>query len=62
MPDLRTMKKHAATSAKTAEVILSPLELKNPKSKISGDTPVVKESVNFYFPLEKFQPKLEEVA
>lgn len=39
---------------------LSPLELKNPKSKISGDTPVIKESKNFYFPLEKFQPKLEE--
>lgn len=39
---------------------LSPLELKNPKSKISGDTPVIKESLNFYFPLEKFQPKLEE--
>ncbi len=39
---------------------LTPLELKNPKSKISGDTPVVKEAVNFYFPLEQFQPKLEE--
>ena len=39
---------------------LSPLELKNPKSKISGDTPVIKESVNFYFPLESFQPKLKE--
>ena len=39
---------------------LSPLELKNPKSKISGDTPVIKESKNFYFPLEKFQPKLEK--
>lgn len=34
---------------------LTPLELKNPKSKISGDTPVIKESVNYYFPLEKFQ-------
>jgi methionyl-tRNA synthetase len=39
---------------------LSPLELINPKSKISGDTPVIKESVNFYFPLQKFQQKLEE--
>jgi methionyl-tRNA synthetase len=38
---------------------LSPLELKNPKSKISGDTPVIKESKNFYFPLEKFQPELQ---
>jgi methionyl-tRNA synthetase len=26
---------------------LSPLELKNPKSKISGDTPVIKEAKNF---------------
>jgi len=32
-----------------------PLELINPKSKISGDNPVVKESYNYYFPLEKFQ-------
>ncbi len=39
---------------------LSPLELINPKSKISGDTPIIKESSNFYFPLEKFQTKLEE--
>jgi methionyl-tRNA synthetase len=39
---------------------LSPLELKNPKSKISGDTPIIKESKNFYFPLEKFQPKLKD--
>lgn len=39
---------------------LSPLELKSPKSKISGDTPIIKESKNFYFPLENFQPKLEE--
>lgn len=39
---------------------LSPLELINPKSKISGDTPVIKESYNYYFPLEKFQPELEK--
>ena len=39
---------------------LTPLELINPKSKISGDTPVIKESVNYYFPLEKSQEKLEE--
>lgn len=38
---------------------LSPLELINPKSKISGDTPIIKETVNFYFPLEKFQKELE---
>jgi methionyl-tRNA synthetase len=39
---------------------LSPFELINPKSKISGDTPVIKESEHFYFPLEKFQPLLEK--
>ena len=39
---------------------LSPLELINPKSKITGDTPVVKESTHFYFPLADFQQKLEE--
>jgi methionyl-tRNA synthetase len=38
---------------------LSPLELKNPRSTITGDTPVVKESTHFYFPLAKFQDKLK---
>jgi methionyl-tRNA synthetase len=38
---------------------LSPLELKNPRSTITGDTPVVKESTHFYFPLSKFQPQLK---
>jgi methionyl-tRNA synthetase len=39
---------------------LSPLELINPRSKISGDTPVVKESTHYYFPLDKLQPEVEE--
>lgn len=39
---------------------LSPLELKNPRSKITGDTPVVKESTHFYFPLSKYQDKLDK--
>ncbi|MCX7877719.1 MAG: methionine--tRNA ligase [Ignavibacteria bacterium] len=39
---------------------LSPLELIDPRSKITGDRPVVKESSHFYFPLSKFQTKLEE--
>ena len=30
---------------------LTPLQLKNPRSKITGDTPIVKESTHFYFPL-----------
>lgn len=39
---------------------LSPLELKNPRSKITGDTPVVKESTHFYFPLGRYQDKLSK--
>lgn len=39
---------------------LTPLQLKNPRSKITGDTPIVKESVHFYFPLSKYQPDLEK--
>jgi len=39
---------------------LSPLELINPKSKITGDTPIVKDSTQLYFPLSKYQQKLEE--
>ncbi len=39
---------------------LSPLELKDPRSKISGDTPILKETTNFVFPFKDFQPKLEE--
>lgn len=39
---------------------LSPLELKNPRSTITGDTPVVKESTHFYFPLAKYQGELDK--
>jgi methionyl-tRNA synthetase len=39
---------------------LTPLQLINPRSKITGDTPVVKESTHFYFPLSKYQPQLEK--
>jgi methionyl-tRNA synthetase len=34
-------------------------ELVNPKSLLSGGTPVVKEAVHWYFPLEEFQARLE---
>jgi len=37
---------------------LSPLELINPKSKITGDTPIEKETTHFYFPLGNYQEKL----
>lgn len=39
---------------------LSPLELINPRSKITGDTPVIKDAVHFYFPLGRYQDKLSE--
>jgi methionyl-tRNA synthetase len=39
---------------------LSPLELINPRSKITGDTPVEKETTHFYIPLGDYQKKLEE--
>lgn len=39
---------------------LNPLELKNPKSKISGGTPTVRETVHWYFPLGKYQDELRE--
>ncbi|MGE5806711.1 MAG: methionine--tRNA ligase [Ignavibacteria bacterium] len=35
-------------------------ELKNPKSKITGDTPVLKETSHWYFPLGDYQKRLEE--
>jgi methionyl-tRNA synthetase len=38
---------------------LSPLELINPKSKVTGDTPVVKDSTQLYFPLSKYQEQLK---
>jgi methionyl-tRNA synthetase len=39
---------------------LSPFELKNPKSKMSGDIPVVKETTQLYFKLSAYQKLLEE--
>lgn len=39
---------------------LNPNELLNPRSKITGDTPVVKETSHWYFPLGKYQKRLEE--
>jgi methionyl-tRNA synthetase len=39
---------------------LNPLELLNPKSKISGGTPIVRETSHWYFPLGDFQARLEK--
>lgn len=39
---------------------LSPLELINPRSKITGDTPVEKETTHFYIPLGDYQKRLED--
>ena len=37
---------------------IDPLLLKNPKSKLTGETPVVKETTHWYLPLDRFQDKL----
>ncbi len=39
---------------------LNPIELINPKSKISGETPVLRETSHFYFPLGAYQERLEK--
>jgi methionyl-tRNA synthetase len=39
---------------------LSPNELLNPKSTLSGSSPVLKPTKNWFLPLDKFQPALEE--
>ena len=39
---------------------LSPQELGNPKSMLSGAKPVLKETKNWYLPLDQLQPKIEE--
>ena len=38
--------------------LYDPSELKNPKSKITGETPILKETSHWYFPLGKFQDQL----
>ncbi len=40
--------------------LYEPSELKNPKSKISGETPVLKETSHWFFPLGKYQERLEK--
>jgi len=40
--------------------LYDPSELINPKSKVSGETPVLKETTHYYFPLGKYQPELEK--
>ncbi len=40
--------------------LYEPSELKNPKSKISGDVPVLKETSHWFFPLGKYQDDLEK--
>lgn len=40
--------------------LYEPSELKNPKSKVTGKSPVLKETSHWYFPLGDFQQRLEE--
>ena len=39
---------------------LSPTELKNPKSALSGNVPVLKSTKHWYLPLDKYEPWLRE--
>lgn len=39
---------------------LSPLELGNPKSALSGNVPVLKETTHWYLPLDEYEPWLNE--
>ncbi len=39
---------------------LNPMELINPRSKISGEVPVVRETVHLHFPLGDYQLRLEQ--
>lgn len=39
---------------------LSPTDLKNPRSTLSGAEPVMRKTKNWYLPLDKMQPKIEE--
>jgi len=39
---------------------LSPLELKNPKSALSGNVPVLKETKHWYLPLDEYEEWLDE--
>ncbi len=40
--------------------LYDPSELKNPKSKITGETPILKETSHYFFPLGKYQERLEK--
>jgi methionyl-tRNA synthetase len=39
---------------------LSPLELKNPKSALSGNVPILKETKHWYLPLDQYEEWLDE--
>ena len=39
---------------------LSPMDLKNPKSSLSGNVPILKETKNWYLPMDKLQGNIEK--
>ncbi len=41
-------------------ISLSPRDLKNPRSMVTDAEPILKETVHWYLPLGKYQPRLEE--
>ena len=48
------------TSVKNAEHHLSPNELINPHSTVSGSKPVLRETLHWYLPLDKYEPWLRK--
>ncbi|MDZ7766846.1 MAG: methionine--tRNA ligase [Melioribacteraceae bacterium] len=40
--------------------LYDPSQLKNPKSKVSGETPELRETTHWYFPLGNFQDRIEK--
>jgi len=39
---------------------LSPTDLKNPRSMLSGESPIMKETKNWYLPLNELQPEIQK--
>ena len=38
----------------------SPMDLKNPKSSLSGNSPTLEETKNWYLPMDKLQVNIEK--
>ena len=54
------MKLPGVMNVKNCGSLYEPSELKNPVSKVSGTTPVLKETTHWFFPLGDYQDRLKE--